>query len=75
VLKARTNFYFTKESLVEYRITFGLRVRHLDRDNAAIAGIDSAEDRCHAGCGHQAFELVLIELIAGVQGRHRNPSR
>jgi len=41
------------------------RVGDLDGDLRAGAGVDGAEDGGHAAGGHQLFEVVVVELIAG----------
>ena len=59
------------EAIEENRIAFHFRMRDLDGDGAAVARIGRLIDGGHAAAGDQAFNFVVIEGIAGMEGSHR----
>ena len=61
------DFAFALKAIVEHRIGLHFRMWDFDRDLAAIAQIGGAKDRGHAAAGDQAFNAVMVELVAGMK--------
>ena len=64
------DFGFALEAVVEGGIALDFRVGNLYRDLAAVAQISGAKNGCHAAAGDEAFNSVMIELIAGMERVH-----
>ena len=58
------------EALKEDGIALHLGVRDLDGYRAPRAGVDPPVNGGHAAAGHELFDLVVIELITGVDRIH-----
>jgi len=68
MMQAGADVCLALESLEEGGVALDLGVGDFDGDLRAGASVDGAEDGGHAAGGHQLFEVVVVELIAGVNG-------
>jgi hypothetical protein len=59
------------EAIEEDRIAFHFGVRNLNGDQASGTQVSALENRGHAAACRNAFNLVVIELFAGVDGNPR----
>ena len=62
------------EAIEEDGVGFHVRVRNLQGDDAVVARIYGAKDRCHAAPRYRRFDAVGIDLRAGfdcVEDAHR----
>jgi len=74
VVEFPANRDFPLKAVEEDRVAFGLGMRHLDGNRAAVAHIDGAEDGCHAASGDEAFNPVAIDFIARADWGHNGSS-
>ncbi len=70
MIQLLSDFGFAIEAVVEDRVGFGLRVRNFKSDRPARAQIAGAEDGGHAARSHHAFDLIVVDLIPGVELCH-----
>ena len=70
VIELLADFLFAMETVEEYRVGFHFRMRNLDGDGSAVAQVRAAKNRRHAAAGDQAFDAVVIELVAGMEFAH-----
>ncbi len=58
---------FALKTVVKHGIGLHFRMWNLDRHLAAVAHVRGAKNGCHAAAGHQAFDAVVVELLAGME--------
>src|SRR5215475_8487239 len=63
------------EAVVEDRIRFHLGVGNLDGDGLARALVNGTKNRGHAATGGNAFNAVMVELIASVEKGHEGKGK
>ena len=68
MMQAGADVCLALEALVEGGVALDLGVGDLYGDLRAGARVGGAEDGGHAAGGHQLFEAVVVELVAGVNG-------
>ena len=70
MVQPRPDLPLAHKPLVQRGVALDLGMRHLDGDLCAGGGVDGAVDRRHAAGGYGVFNVVLIQIVAGVNG-HR----
>jgi Fe-S-cluster-containing dehydrogenase component/anaerobic selenocysteine-containing dehydrogenase len=70
VIQLFANFLLPMEAVEESRVALHLGMRDLDGDRATGAQIRTAKDRGHAAACGDAFNAVVIELIARMEWSH-----
>ena len=70
VIQLLANFLLAIKAVEENRVALHLGMRNLDGDRATGAQIRAAKDRGHAAACSDAFNLVVIELIARMEWSH-----
>ena len=70
VIQLRADLLLPMEAVEENRVALHLRMRNLDGNRATGAQICTAKDRGHAAAGGDAFNAVVIELIARMEWSH-----
>src|SRR5207245_4606831 len=71
VVHGLADFLLTMKALEEDRVALHLGMRDLDGNRAAGAQVDAAKDRGHTAARRNAFDAVMIELIAGMEWGHQ----
>src|SRR5579884_423675 len=64
------NFRLALKAFIENRIALHFRVRNLDGNQAARAQVGSAKDGGHAAAGCNAFNAVMVKLVAWMERSH-----
>ena len=59
---------FALEAIEEDRIGFHVGMGNFQRDDAIVAHVGGAKDRCHAAAGDGRFDAVGVDLRAGFNG-------
>ncbi len=67
VIELLADFALAMKTVEKHRVGFHLRMRDLDGDLASVAQIGGSKDGGHAAAGDQAFNAVMIELVAGME--------
>ena len=69
------NLLFTLESIEKKRIAFDFGVRNLESDHVIVAHVTGAVNAGHSAAGHEFFDSVVVELIAGMESHRENAGR
>jgi len=64
------NLLFSLEAIEEEWITFHLEMWHFDRYSPAVSQVRGTIDRRHTALSGEAFNPVMVELIARLKRRH-----
>ena len=67
VIQPLSDFGFTHEALVQYKVAFHFFMRKLDRDGLAVARVGRAKNGRHATAGDQRSNLVMVQPVALVE--------
>jgi hypothetical protein len=67
VIQFPPDFGFTLEAVKKQRVGFHFRMRDLNGYRKACAKIRGAENGGHTAASNEAFNPVMVELIAGME--------
>src|ERR1700674_5774362 len=70
MIELLADFFFPSEAVKEKRVGLHFRMWNLDRDGLAGAQVRAAENGRHPAPGDNAFDAVVIELVAGMKSTH-----